>query len=999
MGGQRGSASARSNLASMYAKVSASPAAPPRRQHRLGAGGGAAPPFRELTRAELERRVAEAEAEAAALAASLEVERSQREASEAEAATERRLRHGDESVLAAHAEAVAEAERLRAKLRVAATKLREENEGASVQQSALRIADEQEAVRRRAEAERRRLEREAQARKLRDAERGREAAEAALAAEQRGCASAAHEKVTAERRRLERIHADEKRKLEEALNAARRRLAASVAEAESKSEAAADARASAAQATASASVERRAEGLSRRLHAERTARAAAEVRLEVMTAAQACARAEAEPLELLLEDRGRLGVRFHEGDNLAAQDGLVVESVLPSGLVARCAAEAADHGGGEAWRLGPGSILLCVGDVDIAGLARQQALAVLADAMPHRPLRLLFGPGHTQGPDGSWRSPPSVDVVVARRLEKAVEAQAHAEGSLEQEAEERRHAEAALKTARSEQQRAEEEAARVRMRLGSLEQQAEEAEAKSAELELELERQRGLNNRLQDERAAAQEEARVASASLESAESLMREQAAGRAAANQQIQVLSTELDESRVSVAALQAQSTHHEDAAEAVKNAAERAKQAEAMAQAAETESLRRQHEAELRAVSAARDAAENELTAEKSRRQGTEEHLKDAEAQRDEARAAAAVAQRERASADEQALTQRREREAAESMLVAERTRRQQQQQQQQRRTAQPRPVARAIATVAPAQGAATRAVAVRPVAQPSADEKFLAEQRALGLLDSSDEEHASAPAGVSRLPMTGDDGSKSQRQQDGQEESPAITDPAGRMAQLARRADRLVPSTDSPPPPIPPPRDHRAVAAATPLHVPAQSAQADRAAPSHQDSSNESDEDGALGRFVSCQSGPEDSASSQPPAGGESNAEPPPPIPRYTPRTPTLSPSPAAGEAGEAGRVLGTVSMSSTGSTPGGKSACLPARSPVCLAELPHHQACHARALSFSRGVVCGVWRGRFSTALIRHVWSQANGDGQHHAHTQCWQSERIYRRGVASEVLA
>ena len=55
-------------------------------------------------------------------------------------------------------------------------------------------------------------------------------------------------------------------------------------------------------------------------------------------------------LELLLEDRGRLGVRFHEGDNLAAQDGLVVESVLPSGLVARCAAEAADHGGGEAWR-------------------------------------------------------------------------------------------------------------------------------------------------------------------------------------------------------------------------------------------------------------------------------------------------------------------------------------------------------------------------------------------------------------------------------------------------------------------------------------------------------------------------------------------------------------------------------------------------------------------------------------------------------------------------
>ena len=47
-------------------------------------------PPRELTRAELERRAADAEAEVAALVSALEVQKSQLEASEAEAATKKK---------------------------------------------------------------------------------------------------------------------------------------------------------------------------------------------------------------------------------------------------------------------------------------------------------------------------------------------------------------------------------------------------------------------------------------------------------------------------------------------------------------------------------------------------------------------------------------------------------------------------------------------------------------------------------------------------------------------------------------------------------------------------------------------------------------------------------------------------------------------------------------------------------------------------------------------
>lgn len=880
MGRHKAPASAaRADLSAMYAKIcSASPPAPGGRPRRSRV------PFREMTRAELERRAADAESEAAALASALEVERSQRDASEAEAATERRLRHGDESVLAAHAEAVAEAERLRAKLRVATAKLHHEEADESTKQRELRIADEQEAVRRRAESERVRLEREAHAKKLRAAERALEKAEAALLDEQRSCASAAHAKVSAERRRLERIHAEEVRKLKGTLATAQKQLALAVSEAEKKSEAAADARANTEHTRRAAEAERRVESLSRRLCAERTARAAAEVRLEVISAAQDCARAEADPLELLLEERGRLGVRFHEADSVGcSQTGLVVESVLPNGLVARCAEEAAIRARSVTWQVGPGSLLLCIGDTDISDLPRQTALAVLADAMSQRPLRLVFGPEQTQSTHGSWRAAPSMDTVVIQRLEKAAGAQADAESALEQEVEERRHAEARLKTAKAELLRAQEEVVCMRTRLTSLEQMAEEADATAARMRLQLEQERALNARLQEERASAQEDARTASASLDSAESLMREEAAGHAAATQQVQLLTTELNESRATIVALQAQSARQEQASEAVSQALERAKDAEAAAQIAEAESLRRQHEAELRSVVVARETVENDLKAEQARaasfRKLMEQQLADAEARRDEARAAASLAQRERAVAEEQAMTHRREREAAERMLVAERTQRQQQ--TSKGRTAQARPVARAVATVAgeaTAPPQAARAVAVRAVASsasaiPTADEKFLAEQRALGLLDSSDDDSsASSPTVETNSALL-------QRPKQYEPDSPAVADPAGRMAQLARRADRVYPAES-------PPSRHNSADTTVPLPTSSSSH-------SHHNEQTE----------------------------GLSRA--PRPAPRYTPTTPTLSTA-----HGASGATLGTVSISSTGSTPGGEiimpgfRSCLP-----------------------------------------------------------------------------
>ena len=176
----------------------------------------------------------------------------------------------------------------------------------------------------------------------------------------------------------------------------------------------------------------------------------------------------------------------------------------------------------------------------------------------------------------------------------------------------------------------------MRTRLTSLEQSAEDADATAARLLSELEQERALNARFQTERESAQDEARAALASLESAKSLMREEAAGRVAATQQVQLLTTELNESQASVVALQAQCARHEQASDAVSQAVERAKHAEAMAQAAETESLRRQHKAELQAVEVAREAAESELNAEKNRRTLMEQQLVDAETQRDEARA---------------------------------------------------------------------------------------------------------------------------------------------------------------------------------------------------------------------------------------------------------------------------------------------------------------------------------------------------------------------------
>ena len=798
---------------------------------------------RDLTRSELERRLAEAETEGAQTVSTLEVERSRREACEAAAAKERRHRQGDESVLAAHAEAVAETERLKAKLRVAGARLREENDGTSAQEAASRVAEEQEAVRRTAEAERIRTEREAHARRLRDAERGREAAEAALAAEQRGCAAVAYGKVAAERKRLERIHADEKRKLEEALARTRREMAAAAQAAERESLAVADAQKAKEQASRAVAAERRVESLSRRLHAERTARAAAEVRLEVSAAAQATARAESEPLELLVGERGRLGVRFHEGEG--ANDGLVVESVLPAGLVARCAADAVLSGaaGRTVCQIGAGSLLLCINDDDISEVPRQQALAILADAMPHRPLRLVFGPEQGQGPEGGGRHlPPPVDTVVCQRLEKAVAAQAHAEAALEQEAEERRHAEAALKNARAEKHIAEEEAASARMQLGSLEQQGESADTRVAAVEHELEQQQASNARMREEKAAAGEEARVATASLESAESLMREEAAGRATVNEQLQALQVELDASRASVAKIQAQVGRQEQDSEIVRAAEDRARQAEATALAAEIESQRRQHEAELRAVTSARDAAKAELAAEQTRREAAGKRTAEAEAKCDEARAAASVAHRECAAAEERATTQRREREAAEKMIISERGQRQQ---------PRVRPVARAVASTPAPAVAAPRTATVRAGAgaaagRQTADEKFIAEQRALGLLDSSDDD--SSPLTERPLPAT-----------PSQYESPVASDPAGRMAQLARQADRLVPTSSMS---SSPPSTAAAPSSSTNPYMRA--------------------------------------------AGGGTG---PPPVPRYPP---SLSPQSRDREG-----LLGTVSMSSTGSTPGGE----------------------------------------------------------------------------------
>ena len=305
-------------------------AATPRRQPR------AVNPLRALTRLELEARLAESEAAGAALSSALEVEKSYREAAEAEADAEASRGRGDDAVLELHVAAVAEAERLRAKLRVAKAKLKAEDESSEERDAARHVAEEQEAVRRKAEAERIRAEREAAARKVREAERGREAAERELAVERRGQAEQTHQRVTAERSRLERIHADEKRKLESALKAAQREAELAAAAVRAETAAAVDAEAAEERAARLATVERRLLSAEKRLHAERTARAAAEVRLEVSSAAQDCARADLRPLDLVIEERGRLGVRFHESTEM----GLVGESVLPAGLVASCAAEA-----------------------------------------------------------------------------------------------------------------------------------------------------------------------------------------------------------------------------------------------------------------------------------------------------------------------------------------------------------------------------------------------------------------------------------------------------------------------------------------------------------------------------------------------------------------------------------------------------------------------------------------------------------------------------------
>ena len=224
------------------------------------------------------------------------------------------------------------------------------------------------------------------AKRLSTAEKGREAAEEALKGARRAGANAAYEKVLSERRRLELQFNEERKAMQAQLsavqkqaNAREKALVLSAKQAVSTSEVAKLQQALEERSSRVLAAERRAEGLQRKLQLERVSRTQAEVRADVQAAARERVALAAPPLEIIATERGRcdkqidflpccfsaawsrlhltfgacvslvwrtvrrLGIRFEEEQEAAADagtggacgGGLVVESVLPTGMVAR----------------------------------------------------------------------------------------------------------------------------------------------------------------------------------------------------------------------------------------------------------------------------------------------------------------------------------------------------------------------------------------------------------------------------------------------------------------------------------------------------------------------------------------------------------------------------------------------------------------------------------------------------------------------------------------